>query len=588
MSEVTENNPLLPDNQISRWSERKWVSLIALLTMLATLVPYMLAALQSQNRQFMWLGYNLDDSCVYLSWMRQAAEGNYRALNLFTTDPQNGMLLNPFFLILGKIAGMTGIPLLAIYHGARLVFGFLLLLAAAKFISQTVAQEIHRKTALLFVCIGSGLGWLPLWWSDPAIQTPIDKWQPEAITFLSLYLSPLFAFSLFLQVVTISCLYQAQQTRTYMPAIVAGFTAFILGLTHTYDVLSLSVVWFTYLLVQTATNKEDSAKILLWKQAAIAGIIAFPATAYIALQLKSEAVFQARANVETLSPKIIYIILGYGLLAIFGIYAAITLQKHDKLSKAHSAEFNSMTHSASATQLLIVWAIMNIVASYLPVPFQRKMLQGTHFPIAILAAIGFEMLLALRPRLSRMRVAVITVTLFVLSLTNVRFVAREMGNFTENLVQTKTQRPYLKKGELEALNWVKANTTTQDAIQPLPYVGLVEINGIRKSVMTDATVACFTPGLINRKVYWGHWGETPDYQGKIPALITFAQPRTSDDQRREILRSMKVKYLIFSQKAMDDTNADILAPMFRGRTELPPYLLKVHTNVDADVYEIRI
>lgn len=588
MSEANENVLLQPVNQKSHSSEWRWVCLVSLLTMLATLIPYLLAALQSQNRQFMWLGYNLDDSCVYLSWMRQAAEGSYRALNLFTTEPQNGMLLNPFFLVLGKIAGVTGLPSLAVYHGARLVFGFLLLLAVFKFISQTIAHKIYRRTAFLFVCIGSGLGWLPMWWSDPAIQTPIDKWQPEAITFLSLLLSPLFAFSLFLQVITISCLYQAQQTDAFKPAIVAGIAAFVLGLSHTYDVLSLSVVWFTYLLLQTVAQKERVAKIQMWKQAAVAGIIAFPATAYIALQLKSEAVFQARANVETLSPKIVYVFLGYGLLAICGITAAVLLHKRRELHGDHAAETNRIVQSDSAANLLIVWAVMNIAASYLPVPFQRKMLQGAHIPIAILAAIGFELLLSSRPQWSKQRFVVLTITLIVLSQTNVNFVAREMGNFADNLVQTKTQRPYLKKGELEALDWVKTNTTPNDAVQPLPYIGLIETNGRRKSVMTDASLACFTPGLINRKVYWGHWGETPDYQGKIPSLINFALPRTSDDQRRQILRNMKVKYIIFSQKDPDDTNADLTAPLFRGRTELPPYLLKVHTNTDADVYEIRL
>ena len=163
-----------------------------------------------------------------------------------------------------------------------------------------------------------------------------------------------------------------------------------------------------------------------------------------------------------------------------------------------------------------------------------------------------------------------------------------MNNFADNLVQTKTQRPYLKKGELEALDWVKVNTTANDAIQPLPYIELIEVAGRRKSIMSDASLACFTPGLINRKVYWGHWGETPNYQGKIPSLINFALPRTSDDQRREILREMKVKYVIFSQKDIEDTNADITAPMFRGRAELPPYLNRVYTNADADIYEVRL
>ena len=162
MNEVSEAEPIISVTSAkSNPIEQRWVVIVAALTMLLTLLPYLIAAMQSQGRKFMWLGYNLDDSCVYLSWMRQAADGSVRALNLFTTENQNGMLLNPFFLVLGKFAGITGLPLLAVYHGARLLFGFLLLLAVYKFISQTISDLNQRKTAFLFVCLGSGLGWLP-------------------------------------------------------------------------------------------------------------------------------------------------------------------------------------------------------------------------------------------------------------------------------------------------------------------------------------------------------------------------------------------------------------------------------------------
>ncbi len=106
--------------------------------------------------------------------------------------------------------------------------------------------------------------------------------------------------------------------------------------------------------------------------------------------------------------------------------------------------------------------------------------------------------------------------------------------------------------------------------------------------MSDASLSCFAPGLINRKVYWGHWGETPDWEIKLKAMRDFALPKTTDSERIALLRTMKVRYLLFSQKDREDTNADILAPMFRGRTELPPYLIKAYSNSEADVYEVRL
>ncbi len=115
MTETPDTRHPTPDTRHPS-SERRWMLLVALFTMLVTMLPYLIGWMGAQERVFMWLGYNLDDSCVYLSWMRQAADGSLRALNLFTTDPQKGMLLNPFFLALGWIGRLTHLPLIAVYH----------------------------------------------------------------------------------------------------------------------------------------------------------------------------------------------------------------------------------------------------------------------------------------------------------------------------------------------------------------------------------------------------------------------------------------------------------------------------------------
>ncbi|HLK59573.1 MAG TPA: hypothetical protein VKU00_23625, partial [Chthonomonadaceae bacterium] len=143
---------------------RRWAALVALFTMLLTLVPYLIGWSNAGNRTFMWLGYNLDDSCVYLSWMRQAADGSLRAMNLFTTDPQNGMLLNPLFLVLGWFTRLTHLPLLAVYHLSRLGFGFGMLMVVWTFLRNNLTDQRSQRLAFVFVCFASGLGWLPALW----------------------------------------------------------------------------------------------------------------------------------------------------------------------------------------------------------------------------------------------------------------------------------------------------------------------------------------------------------------------------------------------------------------------------------------
>src|SRR5207249_1540548 len=98
----------------------------------------------------------------------------------------------------------------------------------------------------------------------------------------------------------------------------AGLCGFLLGLVHSYDVLSVGAVWLTYLLINTLrplrtlaqtlpsleqqeTKDEVSSSFHAWPQALLAGAITAPSVAYIYVQYRTEAVFRARANVATLS-----------------------------------------------------------------------------------------------------------------------------------------------------------------------------------------------------------------------------------------------------------------------------------------------
>jgi len=583
-----------PDAALDRRQSRiAW--LIAGLAVLTTMIPYLIGNSMADGRRFMWLGYNLDDSCQYLSWMKQSAEGSYRALNMFTTDPQHGMALNPLFLVLGKVAGATHLPLIAVYHGSRLLFGLILLRLVWHFITLSVAEARARIVAMVFVCFSSGLGWLPNWWSDFPIQTPVDKWQPEAITYLSLYLSPLFCFAMALQVGIVSLLFTGARTGRMRYAVGAGLCGLVLGFVHTYDVASLAAVWLVYLLLVTISPRqaENFKRGALWTQGLVAGVITAPSVLYIYHELSTEAVFRARAAVKTEVSSPIWVMLGYGLTGLFALAAAIVLLKRRPIETTEDTQppATSWTTGRDASLLLIVWAVVNFWIAYLPTSIQRKFLQGDHFPIAILAGIGVMwLLLRFKPHVKPWQVAfkISTITL-LLCLTNVYFVLRDIENYQNNLAQTRLQRTYLQPGEIEALEWIRDHSKESDAIQPLPWVIHA---GTGKIAPSDESVACFAPYLINRRVYCGHWGETPDFLTKLPELCSFEMARTADSDRKAQLRKMKVRFLVFSQKPARDSSseatefADSALAIFRGHAPLPPYLQLVYSNDDADVYEV--
>lgn len=583
---------MMPQMATQRSLQRLWVPGIAIMVMLLTLLPYGAGYVLSEGRYFLWLGYNLDDSCVYLSWMQQASQGTLRAYNLFTTDPQGGMLLNPFFLLLGQIGKVTGIPLIGVYHAARFLLGVLFFYTLWWFTAFITTDVLLRRRMLLFVAFSSGLGWFPLWWDTAPLNTPVDTWQPEAITFLSLLLSPLFIFSLCLQVAILGLLYRSASRVDYRSAVLAGVSGFVLGLTHSYDVLSLSAVWGTYLLFRTFQERRIPPN--TWISTLVAGALTAPAVLYIYLQYRTEAVFRARADVATLSPPLQWVILGYGctlLLAVLGARVTLTSSSPPSPGSVIKAR---QAHSIcpKAALLLVIWMVINVLVAYTPgLAFQRKMLQGAHIPIALLAAIGSShcVIPRLPASLATSPVTMPALLLF-LAMTNLRFVSREITNYAINRSQTGQHRTSLQPGEIQALNWIRRHTPPNSNVQPLPWViQFTQQDRIRRAPY-DMTVACLTPGATGRKVYCGHWGETPDYGTRLLEVSSLLYPETTDAQRIALLRKMKVQYLLFSQTEyadrIDNNSAQKLALFFRKPVSLPPYLQLVYQNRDANVFRV--
>ncbi len=549
--------------------------------MAITMLPYLLGYwLQGANPRFgwyTWLGYNFDDSCVYLSWMRQAADGNFFQRNLFTTEPQSGQQFNVFFLVLGNIARFTHLPLIAVWHFARIALGVALLRAVWWLIELLGNDDRARKAAFLLVCFSSGLGWIPGLWAETGFEAPVDVWQPEAITFLTLYLNPLFNVSLLLMVGMLGWLLVAEQTKSIWPAIRAGFCGFLLGNIHTYDVITVTIVWGTYLLIRSLRTRKPN--IGSWARAVVAGLPTAVTTGYVAFQLKTETVFAQRAAVETQSPPILQYALGFGLLLVLSLVGLIAAWRAGRTIPENTGQ------PTDDLLFLAVWAAANLAVAYLPVPFQRKMIMGEHLPLAILGGIGVASLLKSITHWNWEYSCALAGVVLVTSLTNIRFIVREATNVTIDLTQS-LQRPFIYAGERRAMDWIRVNAPPNVPIQPLPWIAKQTET---KYGFYDTTLAALAPGLTDHAVNAGHWGETPDFARTMAGWIGFQLPSANDDSRKALLRETGVRYLIFSHKRTDSLDpgagAAVLVPF---GPVLPDYLRRIPeaSNSDADVFEV--
>lgn len=563
-------------------SEKRFYLLVGAMTLLLASAPYLYGWLTTPaGYVYTGLAYNIDDSAVYLAWMRQAASGQFFQRNLFTTEPQQGILFNLFFLLLGGIVRVTQLPLIAVYHGARISCGILVLVAMTGLLRETLSDARARRIAFALSCFAAGLGWL---WSGTlstgALQQPIDNWQPEAVNFLSLYYTPLFAAALAAILWFWTSVLRAERTgkgRDLWPACVSGA---LLGNFHSYDVIPLFAVWGVYRTVSDILARRlDKAG---WARLIVAGLCALPTTAYQAYALRSEPVLYERAFVSnTPSVELWWTLLGFGLLLVFAGLAAL---------RPRLVPFPT----SFVLRFLVVWAVVHIAAAYIPVSFQRKLLMGAQIPLYILAGGAIA---ALTSRLSGdfPRIAAFFAVLLTFP-TNALWLQRDISRLSENVGSTPRQ-PYFTRDEADALAWLRSHARLNEAVlvspdpasqKRFPFFPL------------DPYLSVYLPAFGGVTVYNGHWSETARYGTKLKDMLVFFLADTPDETRQFLLREHSIRYVLYANALADGPptlpdgspvlvteNIPYIPAAWAAAGAAPGYLTPVYRNAAVTIFRVQ-
>ncbi|MDO8587243.1 MAG: hypothetical protein Q7T82_09405 [Armatimonadota bacterium] len=519
------------------------VLLVIPAALLLSSLPYIFGySLNTPESRFTGLTYNIDDACVYLSWIRQAADGHFFIRNQFAIESQGNLQFNILFLALGWIARLPHIPLIGVFHLARLVFGALLLFAIYRFSGFFLEKQEHRLAVLIVAAFSSGVGWLFGGGTDRSL--PVDMWQPEAITFLSLYLNPLFLCAQILMVASLAYLLRARETGMARHALAAGAFLLLLANIHTYDVLTVGVVWIAYLIASSAAEMRLNLKTILLS--CLAALIAAPALLYQWRLYNAEEVFRLRVQTETLSPAIWSYLAGYGIVLLLAAAALPAIIKRRDRSL-----------------LLAVWAVVGFLLPYAPLMQQRKLVMGLHIPLAMLAVYTL-ISLSRRARLPLVWAAILLALIAIPS--NILFMWRDAKWLAQNETATRMHRPFLDNSEVSALKWLDRHARDTDTVLAFP------------------DVACFIPAFTGARTYVGHWSETPSFAWKLRVWRAFVESDTSDDSRLNFLRRWRISYVWWNTTLKelpgpDGSSTSVFNP------DKKPYLQKVFESGGIRVYQ---
>jgi hypothetical protein len=491
-------------------SEQRWALKWAIIIVGLTCLPYLLAwRLAPAGTRYTGLLINHFDGESYYAKMQEGARGDWLFHLAFTPEPHEGAFVYVFYLALGHLSAITGLPIPWTYHLARAVSGLFFLWVAYRFITCFVSGVATRRAAFLLLGFSAGLGWL----LAPLGITTADLWVAEGFTFLSILVNPHFPLAMGLMLLIFLWVLESSlfplpakppgAARPLLPQIlVTAGVGIFLSLVQPFAVPIVLVVLGAYLILLAWRNRR-----LPWRGILVAGAAALGSLPFVLYDLYVYRTNPALAawsaqNVTPSLPPWNYA-LGYGLillLALAGLWTALRRRE-------------------PADLFLLAWVGSTSLLLYVPFALQRRFITGLHLPLVLLAAIGLEQIVW--PRIAARRRGMMTGLLVGLAaVTNVFVPAVAVAGVAQG------RQPLVMSGDqAAACTWLREHTTWTDTVLAPPDVGQ------------------FIPAWAGNRVVYGHPLETIDAQTKESEIARFYSPETATAERRALLDRYEVRYV---------------------------------------------
>ena len=565
--------------------EKYFLSIVIAILLLVISLPYLWAlAITPPGFRYSGLLYNPDDQNVHLAWERQAQQGHLTVKDLFSSESLQSsdkpLFINLYTLAVGTVSRVTHIPLIWMTHFFRLLFAALAMLWFYDLCRQLTASRRTRYLALLFAAFSTGVGWLlPLFPGHIFMDRPDlanFPMMPEAYIFTSAFIFGLNIASLALMVLVYGQLLHAEEKKSWKHAAIAAVAAFVLANIHTYDafpMIGILAIWFVYKLWQCKStfiqvplfkggnrgilNVRNGGKLSMKPvnpeenppkspfekgdlscqmreassltrrkstfEIATVGTVIIAAILPVIYQwivFQNDMQFRLKAVTYTAAPPILDVLMSYGLVFIFAVIGIIFICR--KRGESRRA------------LLLLVWVGVTLMAIYLPrwlghpLSFERKMIEGMHWPLCLLAAVGLVWILEFfnYPAVQK---AVVAVVIIISCVSSFQFIGWCIGNAQDNnRSRANVLMPplYLSDGDQAAMHYLKSHGDQKEAVLCLTYIGN------------------YIPGQTGMTVYLGHWAETIHYENKLSETLQFYTLKMTAEQAKRWLQENHIGYVL--------------------------------------------
>ncbi|MBU2529728.1 MAG: hypothetical protein KKD35_01710 [Elusimicrobia bacterium] len=525
----------------------KIIIIVAVVILLISFsIPFYFKVNTPDGYLYNWrVSYSHNDSYGYYGYIDQAKEGHFLFRDLYQSD-SSYIIFNYFWLGLGLIARLFGLSAITIFYLSKLIFIPLFLFIFYLFLSFFFREKSLVRFAFSLGVFGMGFGgfFLPfnqilrlLGWRG---ITPVD-FMPEATIFSNLLYSPHFIFALTLFVFIILMTLLFLDTRKFKYGVYSGIAGLLLFQFHPFPLITFATLYLIYLIYLYFIRDKKFAS--FFKYTILFFALSSPSWLYhIIMFWRNEWWHIQGVNNAVETPHIIVLLIVFAPWLWF-------LRAGIKCIKKKSIEFKNV-------DFMFFWIVINFVVIYLPIAFQRRLLEGWQLSILPFAAIGIIY------GLSKQKINIKRDYLYIFPILAILFFSTSsiyvywrfsLAKFNEEVFFNKTEL-------FEAIDWIKYNS---------------EIDNI---VFSSEDISNILAGRSLRRVYLGHWAETLDARYKSKQTQLFLTEMDAKE-REGFLDRENIDFVLFDQQWAAEGASNL---------DEEDFLEKVYERGEYKIYKVKI
>lgn len=496
-------------------AEWRWVILVAAALVLLAFAPYGLLVASGASAgdwQFMGILHNSRDGATYLSKMRLGADGDWLVHFQHTPEPHDGAFIQVIYPLIGHLAGLTGVPVLVLFHVVRVVASLFMYLALYQMAATIWMRVRTRRIFVVLVALAAGFGWLYAIVTSGRVDAP-DLSIPEAFPLQSTFANVHFPLAIACLALLISIVIDAfrpgvvDEPRLNNSGVIAVFVSLALALLYPQALVPFGSALILFAGLRWLRKRRIDPRELSWLLVIL--LPALPIAVYYgAIVFYNPAMAEwSRQNV-TQAPSLLALVIGLAiplLIAAPGIYrAARRLDSYDD-------------------RFMLIWLVVILVAIYLPTNIQRRFAVGLMLPLAYFGTRALEAFWFQQISNRRWRYRLLVVMLPLMALTHlfVLFVPTLPALINR---PEQSQGLFLERDYVVAFDWIDRHT------------------GPRDVVLASEIVSQWLPGWSGVRVVYGHPFETLQAETKKQQVMAWYE---SGQDCQQLLDMYAVRYIIY-------------------------------------------